>query len=73
MDAHGGGGVRGIKMYPPSIMFAKLVNKNGIKPQKGVLSPNNFHTPLYPPSKHLAKISWTPTLDFQTVYIYEEC
>ncbi len=31
-----------IKVYPPSKMFAKLVNKNAIKHQKGVPSPRYF-------------------------------
>jgi len=33
-----GAGVRGIKLYPPSKIFAKLVNRNEIKHQKGVPS-----------------------------------
>jgi hypothetical protein len=34
IDAHRGvRGERGIKMYPPSKFFAKLVNKNAIKHQ----------------------------------------
>jgi hypothetical protein len=46
---HTGGGVRGgIKVYPPSKMFAKLVNKNAIKHQKGVPSPKYFHNPYIP-------------------------
>ena len=55
---HKGVGVRGglrvgwIKVFPPSKFFAKLVNKNAIKHQKGVPSPKNFHNPLYTlPSK----------------------
>ncbi len=43
------GGWGGIKVYPPSKIFAKLVNKNAIKHQKGVPSPKNFHN-LYIPS-----------------------
>jgi hypothetical protein len=39
----------GIKVYPPSKFFAKLVNKNAIKHQKGVPSPKNFHN-IYIPS-----------------------
>jgi hypothetical protein len=46
-------------MYPPSKIFAKLVNKNAIKHQKGVPSPKIFTTPIYPPSKNLTKTSWT--------------
>jgi hypothetical protein len=34
-------------VYPPLKIFAKLVNKNAIKPQKGVPSLKNFHNPLY--------------------------
>ncbi len=64
------GGVRGergggLKVYPPSKFFAKLVNKNAIKHQKGVPSPKNFHNPY-----KVAKTSWTLPLDFQTVCIY---
>jgi hypothetical protein len=53
-------------------MFAKLVNKNAIKPQKSVPSPKNVHNPytVYHPSQNLAKTSWTLPLDFQTVCIY---
>jgi hypothetical protein len=53
-------------------MFAKLVNKNAIKHQKGVPSPQNFKiftTLIYPPSQNLAKTSWTLPQDFQTVCI----
>jgi hypothetical protein len=32
-------------MYPPSKIFAKLVNKNAIIHQKGVPSPKKFHNP----------------------------
>jgi hypothetical protein len=42
------GGRGGIKVYPPSKFFAKLVNKNAIKNQKGVTSPQNFHNPYIP-------------------------
>jgi hypothetical protein len=66
-------GVRGrggIKVYPPSKFFAKLVNKNAIKHQKGVPSPQNFHSPYIPSLQNLAKTSWTLPQDFQTVCIY---
>jgi hypothetical protein len=66
----GEGGDGGIKVYPPSKIFTKLVNKNGIKHQKGVPSPKNFHNPYIPPSQKVAKSSWTLPLDFQTVCIY---
>ena len=48
IDAHRGGegGEGGIKVYPPSKFYAKLVNKNAIKHQKGV--PKNFHNPYIP-------------------------
>jgi hypothetical protein len=42
------GGEGGIKVYPPSNFFAKLVNKNAIKHQKVVPSPPNFHNPYIP-------------------------
>jgi hypothetical protein len=49
IDAHrGGGGEGGIKVYPPSKIFAKLVNKNAIKHQKVVPFPQNFHNPYIP-------------------------
>jgi hypothetical protein len=51
MHTGGGGGERGrggIKVYPPSKIFAKLVNKNAIKHQKGVPSPQIFHNPYIP-------------------------
>jgi hypothetical protein len=48
MHTGGGGGEGGIKVYPPSKMFSKLVNKNAIKHQKGVPSPKNFHNPYIP-------------------------
>jgi len=48
---HTGGawrGVRGIKVYPPSKFFAKLINKNAIKHQKSVPSPpKKCSQPLY--------------------------
>jgi hypothetical protein len=47
IDTHRGG-EGGIKVYPPSKIFAKLVNKNAIKHQKGVPSPKNFHNPYIP-------------------------
>jgi hypothetical protein len=45
IDAHRG--VRGMKVYPPSKMFAKLVNKNAIKHLNGIHSPKKFSQPLY--------------------------
>jgi hypothetical protein len=35
-------------VYPPSKIFAKLVNKNAIKHQKGVPTSQNFHNPYIP-------------------------
>jgi hypothetical protein len=58
IDAHKGGG---IKVYPPSEIFSKLVNKNAIKHRKGVPSPKN-----------LAKTSSTLPLEFQTIYDSEQ-
>ena len=53
IDAHRGGegGVRGggIKVYPPSKIFAKLVNKNAIKHQKGAPSLPKFGKNLIDP------------------------
>jgi hypothetical protein len=66
----GEGGRGGIKVYPPSKIFAKLVSGNAIKHQKVVPSQKNFTTLLYPPSQNLAKTSWTLPKDFQTVCIY---
>ncbi len=52
IDAHRGGGGEGgeggIIVYPPSKIFAKLVNKNAIKHQKGVPSPKIFYNPYIP-------------------------
>jgi hypothetical protein len=64
--------VRGIKVYPPSEIFAKLANKNAIKNQKFTLPQKLSQPPIYPPSQNLAKTSWTLPLDFQTVCIYGE-
>jgi hypothetical protein len=44
-------GVRG-GVYPTSKIFAKLVNKNAIKHQKGVPSTKIFTTPIYSPSQN---------------------
>jgi hypothetical protein len=41
----GGEGERGDKSVPSLIFFAKLVNKNAIKHQKGVPSPKKVHNP----------------------------
>jgi hypothetical protein len=41
IHTRGGGGWGGIKVYPPSKSFAKLVNKTAIKHRKGVPSPQN--------------------------------
>ena len=38
----GVGGWGGIKVYPSSKIFTKLVNKNAIKPEKGVPYPHKF-------------------------------
>jgi hypothetical protein len=43
VDAH-----RGIKVYPSYKIFAKFVNKNAIKHQKGVSFPQIFHNPYIP-------------------------
>ncbi len=47
-EGEGVRGLGGIKVYPPSEIFAKLVNKNAIKHQKGVPSLQNFHNPYIP-------------------------
>jgi hypothetical protein len=68
MHTRGGG----IKVYPFSKFFSKLVNKNALTPlihQKRVPSQIFFTTLIYLPS-HLAKTSMTLLLDFQTVCIY---
>jgi hypothetical protein len=66
-----GRGIRGIKVYPPSKFFAKLVNKNAIKHKKVYPPPKIFTTPIYPPFQNLAKTSLTLPLEFQTVCIYD--
>ncbi len=70
------GGLRGgwIKVFPPSKFFAKLVNKNAIKHQKGAPCPKFFTTTYIPYlPKFLKKPHGPPPppLDFQTVCIYE--
>ncbi len=69
----GGGGVRGekgIKVYPPSKIFAKLVDKNAIKHQK-VYPPPKFSQPLYTfPIKLWQKPHGPSPPDFQTMCIY---
>jgi hypothetical protein len=57
-------GVRGIKVYPPSKMFAKLVNKNAIKHQNGVHSPKNFHNPYIPSLPKFGKYLMDPLSGF---------
>jgi hypothetical protein len=67
----GRGDERGIRVYPPFKIFAKLVNKNAIKCQKECFPPLKISTtPINPPSQNLAKTSWTLPLDFQTMCIY---
>jgi hypothetical protein len=44
----GVGGWGGIKVDPSSKIFTKLVNKNAIKPEKGVPSFKFLKTPIYP-------------------------
>jgi hypothetical protein len=61
-------------VYPSSKMFAKLVNKNAIKHQKGVPSHKIFSQPLYTlPPKIWQKPHGPSPLDFQTVCIYVIC
>jgi hypothetical protein len=47
--------VRRDKSDPPSAIFANLVNKNAIKPQKGVPSPKKIFHNLYPPFPKFGK------------------
>lgn len=35
-----------VNIIPPQVNFKTLVNRNAIKPEKGVPSPNNFHNPF---------------------------
>jgi hypothetical protein len=58
------GGRGGIKVYPPSKIFAKLVNKNAIKHQKGVPSPQNFHNPYIPSHQKFGKNLMDPPSGF---------
>jgi hypothetical protein len=60
----GEGGEGGIKVYPPSKFFAKLVNKNAIKHQKGVPSPKNFHNPYIPSLPKFGKNLMDPPSGF---------
>jgi hypothetical protein len=60
--------VRGDKSGPHSKIFTELLNKNAIKPGKGVPSLPKFLQPLCTlPPENLAKTSWTLPPDFQTV------
>jgi len=61
------GGRGGIKVYLPSKIFAKLVNENAIKHQKGVPSHQNFPNPYIPSLQNLARTSWTLPQDFQNM------
>jgi hypothetical protein len=45
---HTGVGEGEIKVYPPSEIFAKFVNKYAIKRQKSVPSQKNFYNPYIP-------------------------
>jgi hypothetical protein len=72
MHTGGGRGGRGDKSVPSLQIFAKLVNKNAIKHQKGVPSPKNFHNPYILSLTNLTKTSWTLPQDFQTMCIYED-
>jgi hypothetical protein len=62
MHTEGRGG--GIKVYPPSKIFAKLVNKNAIKHQKGVPSPKNFYNPYIPSLPKSGKTLMDPPSGF---------
>jgi hypothetical protein len=59
IDVHRGRG-GGIKVYPSSEIFAKLVNKNAIKHQKGVPSPQNFYNPYIPSLPKFGKNLFDP-------------
>jgi hypothetical protein len=52
-------------VYPLSLIFTKLVNKDAIKPPK--CAAQKIHNP---PEK-MAKTSWTLSLDFQTECFYD--
>jgi hypothetical protein len=56
--------VRGKKVNPPSEIFAKLVNKKAIKPQKGVPSPQKLHNPLIHSLQKFGKNLLDPTPGF---------
>jgi hypothetical protein len=70
IDAHREG-EGGIKVYPPPKFFAKLVDKNAIKQQKGVPFPKKFYNPCIPSLPKFGKNLMTLPLDFQTVCIYD--
>jgi hypothetical protein len=57
-------------VYPPSEFFAKLVNKNAIKHQKGAPSSQNLYNPYIQSLPKFGKTPWTLPPDFQTVCIY---
>jgi hypothetical protein len=58
---HKGGG---IKVYPPSKIFAKMFNKNAIKHQKGVPSLKNFPNPFIHSLLKFDKNLMAPPLGF---------
>jgi hypothetical protein len=51
-------------VYLPYKFFAKLVNKNAIKHQKGVLSPKNFHNHYIPSLSKFGKNLMDPSSGF---------
>jgi hypothetical protein len=57
-------------VYPPSEIFAKLVNKNAIKHQKDEPSTQNFYNPYIPSLPKFGKNLIDLPLEFQTVRIY---
>jgi hypothetical protein len=62
-----------IKVYLPSKFFAKLVNKNAIKHQKGVPSPKNFHNPYIPSLPKFGKNLMDPPSGFSNrVHLWED-
>jgi hypothetical protein len=69
IDAHKG--VRGIKVDPPSKMFTKLVNKNAIKPKRGVPSPKKFAQPHIPSPQIFGKNLMDPPPVFSnSIYLF---
>jgi hypothetical protein len=55
-------------VYPPFKIFTKLADKNAIKPEKGVPSQNNFHSPYIPSTSEICHKRHRPS-----PWIFKQC